>query len=63
MSEGLDEPRLRLEGEPDEERREDVTELETEPTRENVRYLATKREKLGHRLHHQDLKFGPLEGE
>jgi 6,7-dimethyl-8-ribityllumazine synthase len=30
MSEGLDEPRLRLEGEPDEERREDVTELETE---------------------------------
>jgi 6,7-dimethyl-8-ribityllumazine synthase len=31
MSEGLEEPRLRLEGEPDEERREDVTELETEP--------------------------------
>jgi len=30
MSEGLDEPRLRLEGEPDEERREDVTEVETE---------------------------------
>src|SRR5690242_3856468 len=30
MSEGLEEPRLRLEGEPDEERREDVTELETE---------------------------------
>lgn len=28
MSEGLDEPRLRLEGEPDEERRDDVTELE-----------------------------------
>jgi 6,7-dimethyl-8-ribityllumazine synthase len=30
MSEGLEEPRLRLEGEPDEERREDVTEVETE---------------------------------
>ncbi len=30
MSEGLEEPRLRLEGEPDEERREDVTETETE---------------------------------
>src|ERR1041385_1771725 len=30
MSEGLEEPRLRLEGEPDEERREDVTEIETE---------------------------------
>jgi 6,7-dimethyl-8-ribityllumazine synthase len=31
VSEGLEEPRLRLEGEPDEERRDDVTELETEP--------------------------------
>ena len=30
MSEGLGEPRLRLEGEPDEERREDVTEVQTE---------------------------------
>jgi 6,7-dimethyl-8-ribityllumazine synthase len=30
MSEGLEEPRLRLEDEPDEERREDVTEVETE---------------------------------
>ena len=30
MSEGLDEPRLRLEDEPDEERREDVTGVETE---------------------------------
>src|ERR1041384_2143526 len=30
MSEGLEEPRLRLEGEPDEERREDGTEIETE---------------------------------
>ncbi len=26
---------------------------------ENRRYLQTKREKLGHRLHHQDLKFEP----
>jgi 3,4-dihydroxy 2-butanone 4-phosphate synthase / GTP cyclohydrolase II len=31
--------------------------IETEPKPENARYLATKREKLGHRLHHQDLKF------
>jgi 6,7-dimethyl-8-ribityllumazine synthase len=30
MNEGLEEPRLRLEGEPDEERRDDVTEIETE---------------------------------
>jgi 6,7-dimethyl-8-ribityllumazine synthase len=30
VSEGLEEPRLRLEDEPDEERREDVTEVETE---------------------------------
>jgi 6,7-dimethyl-8-ribityllumazine synthase len=30
VSEGLEEPRLRLEGEPDEERREDVTELDNE---------------------------------
>ena len=30
MSEGLEEPRLRLEGEPDEERSDDVTELDTE---------------------------------
>ncbi len=37
--------------------------IETEPTAENARYLATKRDKLGHRLHHQDLKVGPLEGE
>ena len=31
--------------------------IETAPTPENARYLATKRDKLGHRLHHQDLKF------
>jgi 3,4-dihydroxy 2-butanone 4-phosphate synthase/GTP cyclohydrolase II len=31
--------------------------IETEPTAENVRYLATKREKLGHKLHHQDLRY------
>ena len=31
--------------------------IETPPNSENRRYLATKREKLGHRLHHQDLRF------
>jgi 3,4-dihydroxy 2-butanone 4-phosphate synthase/GTP cyclohydrolase II len=31
--------------------------IETTPTAENARYLATKRDKLGHRLHHQDLKY------
>jgi 3,4-dihydroxy 2-butanone 4-phosphate synthase/GTP cyclohydrolase II len=31
--------------------------IETAPTPENARYLATKRDKLGHRLHHQDLKY------
>ncbi len=31
----------------------------TDPNAENARYLATKREKLGHRLHHQDLRFDP----
>jgi 3,4-dihydroxy 2-butanone 4-phosphate synthase/GTP cyclohydrolase II len=31
--------------------------IETEPTVQNRRYLATKRDKLGHRLHHQDLRF------
>jgi 3,4-dihydroxy 2-butanone 4-phosphate synthase / GTP cyclohydrolase II len=37
--------------------------IETPPTTENRRYLATKRAKLGHRLHHQDLRFdvGPDE--
>jgi 3,4-dihydroxy 2-butanone 4-phosphate synthase/GTP cyclohydrolase II len=37
--------------------------IETKPTAENARYLATKRDKLGHKLHHQDLKYEPLEGE
>jgi 3,4-dihydroxy 2-butanone 4-phosphate synthase/GTP cyclohydrolase II len=36
--------------------------IETEPTAQNLRYLATKRDKLGHKLHHQDLKYEPLEG-
>jgi 3,4-dihydroxy 2-butanone 4-phosphate synthase/GTP cyclohydrolase II len=36
--------------------------IETVPTEHNARYLATKREKLGHKLHHQDLKYEPLEG-
>jgi 3,4-dihydroxy 2-butanone 4-phosphate synthase/GTP cyclohydrolase II len=37
--------------------------IETEPTPYNARYLAAKRDKLGHKLHHQDLKYEPLEGE
>jgi len=31
--------------------------IETTPTAENARYLATKRDKLGHKLHHQDLRY------
>jgi 3,4-dihydroxy 2-butanone 4-phosphate synthase/GTP cyclohydrolase II len=31
--------------------------IETDPRPENARYLAAKRDKLGHKLHHQDLKF------
>ncbi|HEX3686337.1 MAG TPA: bifunctional 3,4-dihydroxy-2-butanone-4-phosphate synthase/GTP cyclohydrolase II [Gaiellaceae bacterium] len=33
--------------------------IEVPPNAENRRYLATKRDKLGHRLHHQDLRFDP----
>jgi len=33
--------------------------IETPPNAENRRYLETKRDKLGHRLHHQDLRFNP----
>jgi 3,4-dihydroxy 2-butanone 4-phosphate synthase / GTP cyclohydrolase II len=36
--------------------------IEMPPHPENVRYLAAKRDKLGHKLHHQDLKF-ETEGE
>jgi 3,4-dihydroxy 2-butanone 4-phosphate synthase/GTP cyclohydrolase II len=35
--------------------------IEVEPGPENARYLAAKREKLGHRLHHQDLRLDPPE--
>jgi 3,4-dihydroxy 2-butanone 4-phosphate synthase / GTP cyclohydrolase II len=35
--------------------------IETPPNSENRRYLAAKRDKLGHRLHHQDLRFEPEE--
>jgi 3,4-dihydroxy 2-butanone 4-phosphate synthase/GTP cyclohydrolase II len=31
--------------------------IEVPPNDENRRYLSAKRDKLGHRLHHQDLKF------
>jgi 3,4-dihydroxy 2-butanone 4-phosphate synthase / GTP cyclohydrolase II len=33
--------------------------IEVAPNDENRRYLAAKRDKLGHRLHHQDLKDSP----
>src|SRR5512133_1041581 len=36
--------------------------IEIAPNEENRRYLAAKRDKLGHKLHHQDLKYEPLEG-
>jgi 3,4-dihydroxy 2-butanone 4-phosphate synthase/GTP cyclohydrolase II len=36
--------------------------IEMQPNDENRRYLTAKRDKLGHRLHHQGLKFEP-EGE
>jgi 3,4-dihydroxy 2-butanone 4-phosphate synthase/GTP cyclohydrolase II len=35
--------------------------IEVEPSPQNMRYLATKRDKLGHKLHHQDLKYELLE--
>jgi 3,4-dihydroxy 2-butanone 4-phosphate synthase/GTP cyclohydrolase II len=37
--------------------------IEVSPNAENRRYLETKRAKLGHRLHHQDLRFEEPEGE
>jgi 3,4-dihydroxy 2-butanone 4-phosphate synthase / GTP cyclohydrolase II len=37
--------------------------IEVSPNDENRRYLATKRSKLGHRLHHQDLRFEEPDGE
>ena len=36
--------------------------IEVSPNAENRRYLETKREKLGHQLHHQDLRFGDTDG-
>jgi 3,4-dihydroxy 2-butanone 4-phosphate synthase/GTP cyclohydrolase II len=36
--------------------------IEVPPNAENARYLVAKRDKLGHKLHHQDLRLGP-EGE
>jgi 3,4-dihydroxy 2-butanone 4-phosphate synthase/GTP cyclohydrolase II len=36
--------------------------IEVPPHAENLRYLTAKRDRLGHRLHHQDLKFD-AEGE
>ena len=33
--------------------------IEVAPNSENRRYLEAKREKLGHKLHHQDLRFDP----
>jgi 3,4-dihydroxy 2-butanone 4-phosphate synthase/GTP cyclohydrolase II len=37
--------------------------IEISPNDENRRYLETKRTKLGHRLHHQDIRFEEPEGE
>ena len=37
--------------------------IEVDPNDENRRYLAAKRDKLGHRLHHQDLKTPDREAE
>jgi 3,4-dihydroxy 2-butanone 4-phosphate synthase/GTP cyclohydrolase II len=37
--------------------------IEVPPNAENRRYLEAKRRKLGHRLHHQDLRYEPEESE
>ena len=37
----------------------DQVPIEIAPNDENRRYLATKREKLQHKLHHQDKRFDP----
>jgi 3,4-dihydroxy 2-butanone 4-phosphate synthase/GTP cyclohydrolase II len=37
--------------------------IEISPNDENRRYLETKRTKLGHRLHHQDVRFQEPEGQ
>ncbi|HKO74481.1 MAG TPA: bifunctional 3,4-dihydroxy-2-butanone-4-phosphate synthase/GTP cyclohydrolase II [Gaiellaceae bacterium] len=36
--------------------------IEVSPNAENRRYLETKREKLGHQLHHQDLRYEESDG-
>jgi 3,4-dihydroxy 2-butanone 4-phosphate synthase / GTP cyclohydrolase II len=36
--------------------------IEVSPNAENALYLQTKREKLGHQLHHQDLRFEDADG-
>jgi len=36
--------------------------IEVSPNAENRRYLETKRSKLGHQLHHQDLRFEDADG-
>ena len=36
--------------------------IEVSPNAENQRYLETKREKLGHQLHHQDLRYEESDG-
>jgi 3,4-dihydroxy 2-butanone 4-phosphate synthase/GTP cyclohydrolase II len=40
----------------------DQVPIEIPPNAENRRYLEAKRAKLGHRLHHQDLRYEPEEG-
>jgi hypothetical protein len=37
--------------------------IEVAPNDENRRYLTAKRDKLDHRLHHQDLRSPELENE